>query len=515
MRCFLAVFSLCVLVTAQDGPAPPIFFRTPDKDTEKRIDDLMSHKGLGSGTRKVRTDARRELRDIGIWTVPFLCNAISGKRKVKIGRIPMNATMTLGRILDPFCLDVLRTAATTDRGKKQHHLRQTACLVIGLFDASTEDLGKNVDTLTAVLEERGDRRVYHCAAALGLGKIKDKRATSRLVAMLAELPKDPYYAAAAIVGASVRSRDAQPERFLDRKNEEIVRRAAATCLTIRPMPSEHAPVLIKWLNDGTKDRRVRPLVYYALAAMPRTDAIRAALLKGATRGGERDEARVAALIGLSYEWNVRSNYKAIKRAVKKGRNDRVVAAALFALAQTGAPQAVDDLIGVMRSGSARSRFYAAGSLMYMVTLANPSRLHKDDAKIRDAIADLRRAQDAALKDFDLFRGAALVTTDLKKRAETARTWFKDMRDPYGLNLWSWTQEDRSWALVNKLLPAIFDLDDIADKSDFDNPNKVGDQPLATPGKSGGRELQGTPEEQDLLDFLAERPYFGAEDLGER
>ena len=67
-----------------------------------------------------------------------------------------------------------------------------------------------------------------------------------------------------------------------------------------------------------------------------------------------------------------------------------------------------------------------------------------------------------------------------------------------------------------MIPAVFDLDDIADKSDYDNPAKTGDSPVkGEKPETGARTLQGTPEEQDLLDFLAEQRYFGPEDLGAR
>ena len=236
------------------------------------------------------------------------------------------------------------------------------------------------------------------------------------------------------------------------------------------------------------------------------------MLKCATRTDEHKKARVAALIGLASEWNVQSNYKALKRAMPRGRNDPVASAMLFALARCGHKNALDDLIQTMRGGSSHSQFYAAGSLLYLVTLSNPKRKHPEQDRIFDKIAELR---DPKLKDFVTMAGALKYEMDLGKRAAQARDWFKSIRDPYGLHLWDWTPTDRAWALVNRLIPAVFDLDDIADPSDFDNPNKVPAGPLGAKPKTGARTLTATPEEQDLLDFLAELPYFGPENLGER
>ncbi len=133
MRCPILVAFLGLFVApvpAQEGPAAPIFFRKPDLETAKEIERLMKHNGLGSGTRTGRTEARRKLRSIGVWTVPYLTRTIPGRKRVKGVRVPMNAILTLGRILDPHCLTALRTVAETD---KQVEVRKTACLVLGLF----------------------------------------------------------------------------------------------------------------------------------------------------------------------------------------------------------------------------------------------------------------------------------------------------------------------------------------------------------------------------------------------
>ena len=94
----------------------------------------------------------------------------------------------------------------------------------------------------------------------------------------------------------------------------------------------------------------------------------------------------------------------------------------------------------------------------------------------------------------------------------ARAGFRDIDDPDGHDLWRWNETDRGWHEVNRLLPRIFSLDDLADRADIESRGDM-------PGGGGGGEKraapEGRPQEQDLLDFLAYEPYFSQEDLGGR
>jgi HEAT repeat protein len=483
------------------------FFREPDHETAREIEEAISSNGIGSSTRDVRTAARRKLRSIGRWAVPTLRGAVAGKTRL---RVRMNAVMSLSRILDPSCLPELREAAEKDR--KHAWVRTTACLGLGLFG---DPDGKTVPLLRALLRDDRDPGLYQRTTALALGRIESDASAAELLAAVESLPGDrPILAAALVLAASVRSPDARPERFLGSEHE-IVRRAAAICLRIRPLPSSQAELLLELVRKpaSPRDRHVRPLLYDALAAMERTDEIRDQLLRGATRSTENKEVRVAAICGLAMEWGITEHYKPLRKALPKGRNDPVAACMLFALAQTGERDAVPELIRILRSGSGLQRYYAAGSLLYLVSLSRPGEAHPDERMIFEAIGRLRGSiRDAGLKYLVEDVAGALNTSDPVKRVERARSWFRDTPDPYRLHLWDWTSEDRTWAAVNDFVTALLELDDVADKGD----PLEGALPGGDPGFGNERNVQATPEEVDMLDFLRERPaYFGPGVLGDR
>jgi HEAT repeat protein len=524
-----ALTALClgVAFAGDDVRAPLIFFRKPDRETAREIEGYISNNGLGASTRKSRTRARRELRKIGAWSVPPLTATIAGRKRLKDIRIPMNATMTLARILDPQCVPALQEVAKTHRDPE---VRKTACLALGIFGEDPKYPG-SVELLGRLLGENDPRKEHQRAAALGLGKIATEDARIRLLGQLEALPSQEHQAAAILLGACLRSPKVEPLRFVQHK-ERIVRLVAATCLLIRPVRAQRVETLLGLVKRPNKDERLRALHFHALGAMPRTEAIRKRLLDCAKTSREEKGVRVAALIELAREWNVRSNLPVLKRAWTplKARNDPLAAALLFAMVRSGDPEAIDILLRVVKQGSDLMRFYAGGSLLHYAFLTRTDERQEREGHIRDAVARFRSSRLSGLRKLDDLRGAAAYKSDLAKRAEIAREHFRTIRDRFRLHLWDWTPEDRAWSLVNELLVDILELDDIAHRGDVfgregesgdggddgrsedDGPSDNPEKKLGTDAKVG-RAVTGTPDEQDMLDFLREEPYYGPRDLG--
>ena len=138
--------------------------------------------------------------------------------------------------------------------------------------------------------------------------------------------------------------------------------ALVASLLVRPLGRTSKKLIEARIDDRTKDRKVRPLLFLALAHIPGTD-VRDKLLRHATRTDERDDVRVAALIGLSYRWNVSENYRTLHRALPQGRNDPVAAAMLFALVCLVS-------WGLFQLLSARAAYLHTGAMMGSIMAAN-------------------------------------------------------------------------------------------------------------------------------------------------
>jgi len=111
------------------------------------------------------------------------------------------------------------------------------------------------------------------------------------------------------------------------------------------------------------------------------------------------------------------------------------------------------------------------------------------------------------------------------RITTWRAGVRDMDDEAAADLWLRTPDDLAFALLERFLPRLFELDEIADRLDPSrhepgNPGGVVDNENNSPdvggGGGGGRPAssQGSPEEQDLFAFLTERPYYFKSDRRE-
>ena len=116
---------------ADDSTTPLIFFRKPDRATEKLIrNDLIRGNGIGAGTRDQRALARSKLIVIDAWAVPYLAEALHGRNAQGDALVRMNAAATLARILDPRALPELRGATQKDEDK---WVRRFAALSLGFY----------------------------------------------------------------------------------------------------------------------------------------------------------------------------------------------------------------------------------------------------------------------------------------------------------------------------------------------------------------------------------------------
>ena len=494
-------------VQANDEAATPlIFFRKPDRGTEKEIEgELISGNGLGGGTRDQRALARAKLIVLDAWAVPYLSDALFGRKERPAHTIRMNAAAALARILDPRALPALRGAALKD---KDRWVRRIAVLTLGLYRVE-----EDIKLLDGVIS---DRRKRDPVAALALGKFPQPDATDRLLARLTKPPQDEHLLSAILLAAAVRSPDAPIAAFLEHK-KRIVQRVAAACLLIRP-PGPKALERILKLVDRKGPREVRALQFYALGLIPeRTDEIRKALLNCAIKTKHKSEVRVAALVGLADEWNVRANFPGLNKHYRTiaGRNDPVVAAFFPAMVNTGDPKAIKICLRVLKTQSAFLRFYASAALFQAIALGPEE--HSRAGEIADAIVAQRpHTQDPRLLQLidKVMRWSSPPegTKDLRKLAREALV---DVGDPRGLHLFDRTRHERAWALLNSMLPFVLELDDVT--VDLDKHN-ASTPPSTEPG-SGNKDKAGSEEELDLLDFLNEKPYFvpgdlgGADDLG--
>jgi len=498
--CLLATVAFAPGVRGDgEGGAPLMLFKEPDPETRRRItDDLISNNGIGAATSGVRTEQRAVLRQIGYWSVPFLKDVVHGPKSVKGVRIPMNAIMVLARILDLRALPELRGAA---QKHEDVEVRKTAGLALGLFRRA-EDL----PLLTRLLQDGDFRHGHQRSAAIALAKLRTPGAQEVLRAAVSTPARDVHVAAATLLAAVIATPGIDLSPYLNH-DEKLLRAVAAAALLLRPLAAQEAGPLLALLRKPREDREVRALQFHALAAIrDRTDEIRDRLLACVVKGDERQEARIAALIGLAYESGRTELYAPLKRyyASFSGRNDPQVGPLLFAMVRTQERKAVEDLMGFCGTGSDFIALYAGGSLLHLVS--NLAEEWPAEPAVFDAIAKLRDRPDALLRELADLAFLVRAEKDRPRRQALAREGFAKLREPRDLHLWDWDVSQRAWGTANGLLPLLFELDEVAEKSKATSPG--GPSPGGKEGRTGA-----TPEEQDLLDFLAEMPYFVPEDLG--
>ena len=508
----------CAVGLGEEGKAPLLIFREPDTTTAKEIENkLISQEGIGASQRKPRQDARRQLEEIGAWSVPYL----QGEVERSVGeRVPMNAIMVLARILDPVALPQIRKAANKSR---HPFVRQTACLALGLF-GQREDRALLGDRL----QDSDYRRKHQRAAALGLAKLSRYNVGLYLRSMATKLPADEHTAAAAILAATIALPRYDARKHLENRNV-LVRRAATVALLARPIAAADAGPLLKRLRRS-EDKRLREIQFRAIGAIKeRTPEIRKLLLDCAKKEKQHNKpTRIAAAIGLASEWGVKDQYKPLRNAYRShaSRNDPLNGALLFALAHTlspklprpkpgeedakadkGQPDAVDDLLGVAKDGSEWLACYAVGSLLVYLAECDVSG-DVTDRILLGIDRSRMRTEDAILSDL-LKLARKLKGLEADERRAAARAGLAKIPDPSSLHLWDRTEEGRRWEIVNHdFLPMIFELDALVD---YGNPLSHAEEGPVVTHRS--REVPpGEPAEQDLFDFLTEKPYFGPDDL---
>lgn len=514
---FLALFSLPAGLRAQEAETPILIFREADAETAREITrDLITSKGLGDNVPRKRLEARERLARIGPWSVPFLADTLAGGRGSS--RIRMNAALSLAILRDPRGLDALRRAAAAD---EDAWVRRAATLAIGLFQS-----GRDVDTLRGLLTSpRGGPRY----AAPALAKLRHPKAAAILVASAQPdvLPRSEHDRAAVLLAATIAAPGVSLVEHLEH-DQRLVQEAAATGLTLRPLPASRAGEILAALRRTRLTGGARVIAIRALGAMERDHAVHAALLDIGRRDGASEE-RIAALMELDGR---AEDFEALRKAYRllQGRNDPVVAALLLAIARTHQPAAFDDLLGLMRGGSDFVRFYAGASLLF-VSAFDDALDAETRLRLVTAVGSLTGERDAYLGK--LGEAANVVKWALQKPTlpETARNEFRKLGDPRDLRLFIWTREERTWREVNRLVARILQLDQVLVQFDSARPGRTAEPVMGggEGGEEGRKAPSGTNEEQDLFDLLLppppppapkgepdypERPpYFGPEDLG--
>jgi len=493
VRRFVVLLGLAGLVFAQEAARPLVFFRQPDKKTGRTIEkELISGNGIGSGASDRRAESRRLLEVYDAWAVPYLAAALHGRDKDGSHMVRVNAALTLARILDPRALPELREAAVSDSDR---WVRRASLLSLGLF-AETRD----VDLFIGVLDHRKENR-REPAAALALGKLRgSSTAANALLSRLEKPPDDDHLTCALLLAAALRSPQARVEDFLAH-DDRLVQRVAAACLQLRPLEPGRIGPLLRQIERG-RYREVRELQFYALATMAeRTNQIREVLVDCAVKTEYKTGSRVAALIGLAYEWGRKDHFEDLHRLERRlqTRNDPVREANLLALARTGDPRAVDVLLKLAERASPQIRFYAVGSLLHMLAFGP-----EENDRTTEIVERVLRARtdDADLgRLIDVFAEWHRPREGTGDRRKLVRDRLEEIGDPRGMHLFSWTREDRVWEIVNSMVPLILQLD--FGKADTDSLGPGRDYKREGRGKEEGA----TEEELDLLSFLAEKPYF--------
>ncbi|MFB3065016.1 MAG: HEAT repeat domain-containing protein [Planctomycetota bacterium] len=529
-RIALLLLLLCLPAPAQeDGLKKPplIFFRTPDPKTRKEI--RAEIKNLNDSTIVDRRRARRRLADIGIWSVPALSATLEGKKREKDMRVRMNAILTLSQLEDPRSLPSLRAAAHDS----DSWVRRSAMLVLGHFRQ-----GADRDLLLEAMREMRSNRKHQAAAALAAAKLPRTGDDLLGIALFPLMKRDDANMAGMLLAAIVATPDspeprrAKLQKLLEKRLEEdskLVRRVAATGLIARPGLPGILPRLQRRIRRE-RDKHVRALLYGAIAALPRTDAIRVVLLKTATDANEKREVRAAAALGLADEWppsdfwNDDDRYKKLRFAARKGGNNDLTAALMFALAHTGRPEAVDELLRFFRQGNKYAKIYSAGCLGHLI--AFPAAGKFDSERAEEIRLTLVHSQ---VTDPRLKRVRAAVQQLFWERRDPGMVFGRlgDI-DPYGM--WSRSERERALDLVNARVYEVLELDYVADAGDRERTTKQdddgddsdsgdeeeddGDGSTAPkiPGKGTGTTSR-SAEENDLIDFLRHRPYYEEHDLG--
>jgi HEAT repeat protein len=508
VRCRLLTLLLCLGVPAagEDAEPPLIFFLEPDDQSAQAI--LHNVKHLNDGTRDQRRHRRATLVDYGLWAVPFLTESIHGRKANGDLRIRMGASMCLGAIRDSRGLDALRAAAKEDQNR---WVRQTALLVIGQFEQSADTL-----LLLSALQDKDLNHKHQPAAGLALARLRSDKAAAELLSFAQKKRLNKHILAACILGVAVSTPAIEDVWTLCSTHlahdDKLVRRVAAASLMLRPDAILDPDALLKTIKK-TRDKNVRASLYLALAAVPRTDEIRGALLDAVAK--EKGKVRIWAAIGLAKEWGERETYDRLKR-LHRNLKDPEAAAVYFAMVRTGAPRAVDELLRIGKDDLDRA-FYASGALGHLIYVQSVNEPHRRTEEIQKRFIELRASGLRGAKG-DHLKALLDKLIDLRwdkkdraVRRDKALAAFREIGDPFNLGLWHLSLEERAQDEANRLLLPILALDDIQDIGEASP--KVGGEgaPRIDTGGPDPAVASSSPEEVDLIDYLSSG-YFQREDF---
>jgi HEAT repeat protein len=447
-----------------------LFFRDPDDDTKGRIKEAILH--MTTNSVPERTRARRELEQIGYWSVDPLIDAA----RTLEPPIRCSSFLVLDSIHDRRALDVLRTAI----------VRETSHLYVGGF------------------------------AALALGRFKDQGSIDSFrTALKTSKPMDMLRAASSFAFVKIHTPEAR-DLLLDRVREkgakENVRSAALLSLGFfpelalgGPSGSSPSPELAAGLSSKRRGERQASLLAYLVAMWPRGDAKQ--FLRETLADESAPEVATVALIGLSRSADADVTELLAKTAERLG-DDRVRELAADLLLDRVDPATKPSVIALAR-GAPSARLRAACVLAL-------GRLDDDDARklMGDALNDhaplvraaaavaFTRQTTAAGRDV----GLALVKSRMK-RGETnddARANFEKARAVLAGEKPDarWTEVGAEWIFgemplnytrrllraVNLRLMASLDLAKIQNL--VTDTEVAGTGPPSIPSEGGGGEARG-------------------------
>ncbi len=488
----------------------PVLFRVPDSKSRQEIRELIGSKHLGSSTDGERKKARTKLTEFGEWAVPELSKSVMGRGKA---RVRMNAAIVLVRIGSRRGIDPLGTALA--KGGDAGLELVIPALGLGLFQRP-----RDIAVLDAASRKYKSRSAI--AALLALAKMPGREPERLLRAYLDDMPRRPGLVAAARIATTLVFPDEKPEVALASK-DRVVRMAAAVCVCLRPSAAARDP-LLKLIEKAPRERdEVRTLQIHALAALPRDESIRNALLKLAQKSGKRSAARWAALMGLCDERGHKEDFPKLARLLRD-TDDRnpAMGALLTAIVRTGHEEATPTAMRVLARHKASS-FAAACALLVEFARATDKKV--SNAGIDELVNHRRDAKTEALQD--LLRAAGSVAlAPLADRTKLVRETLRALDDEFVLDHWWRDRDQRAFVLLHRFLPRLFELDEIVERADPSRnapglPGGIAVDPNAGGPGSGDTEREtrkparANPEEQDVFAFLDERPYFAREDRRER
>jgi HEAT repeat protein len=301
-----------------------VFFREPDRETARRIDELISR--FAEDSVGARTAARRELEDIGYWSVEPLITAL----RTKEPPIRAAAALTLSGTMDRRGLPVLREAV--ERETSHPFVAGFAC--IGL--ARHRD-PHAIDPLRSALRSSKSIHTLRAAAPLTLARIGTPEALTLLLERQ-RIGNGNYH----VRSARLLAIGFFPQAALEPD---------------RPLP---ATALRDGLRAKRRELRRAAVVGFLVATLRRSDT-RDAVLTIVERESAPEVLR-PALLGLSRFEDPETTAYLARRAARPGDDDvRVQCCDL--LAPRNDAGALEHLLAILRrSNAARLRASAVVAL---------------------------------------------------------------------------------------------------------------------------------------------------------